>query len=196
MLQIPTGRLPCLALTVLFSLPPTDAELPAPPADLGPPPSGFSWQSIPEIKAHFLLPEGWSFQQVDDLLDLDYVLTPEPIETVHDLQMGLRISVMFETERKSGIPATEFGQATADLFEKRGGVRGRKRRQQGAFEIIDLIIEPPTDPCCLTLLRIFANTETDTLYWISFTSFGENWDHDWERFGSRISDGFVLESEV
>lgn len=196
-LPTPRTRLPSLAQALLCLVTLGGAAAGTAPPELRPPPSGFSWQSIAEIRAYFLLPDGWHFQRIDAALDLDYVLTPGRVETVTDLQMGLRVSVLFETERKKGVKAGVFGKATADLFEKRGQVLTRWTKQQGPFEITSLMIENPTSPWPLTFFQIFANTETDTLYWISFTSSsGDSWDDDWERFGSPIFDGFFLETEV
>lgn len=34
--------------------------------DLPPPPSGFSWQEVPELKAAFLKPNGWFFKREEE----------------------------------------------------------------------------------------------------------------------------------
>jgi hypothetical protein len=45
--------------------------------DVPPPPPGFTWQEIPELKAAFLKPNGWFFKREEQKATLAYFITKE-----------------------------------------------------------------------------------------------------------------------
>lgn len=75
-------------------------ELPAPPA-------GFSWKEVPEIKAAFLMPNGWHFKQAVQGETLGLFITQENIDERGRFTTGLTINV-FQKSRPGS--AVEYAQ--------------------------------------------------------------------------------------
>lgn len=73
--------------------------------DVPPPPPGFTWQEIPELKAAFLKPNGWFFNREEQKGTLAYFITKENIETNGQFQTGLTVNV-FHLKKD---PAVERG---------------------------------------------------------------------------------------
>lgn len=56
--------------------------------DVPPPPPGFTWQEIPELKAAFLKPNGWFLKREEQKGTLAYFITKENIDKNGEFQTG------------------------------------------------------------------------------------------------------------
>ena len=74
--------------------------------DVPPPPPGFTWQEIPELKAAFLKPSGWFFKREEQKGTLAYFITKENIDKNGQFQTGLTVNV-FHLKKD---PAVERGK--------------------------------------------------------------------------------------
>ena len=77
---------------------------------LTPPPPGFTWQEIPELKAAFLKPNGWFFKKEVQNGTFAYFITKENIDTNGEFQTGLTVNV-FQFKKDS---AVNHGKALID----------------------------------------------------------------------------------
>src|SRR5580693_4315591 len=86
----PMANLAQLILLALFAVIPVQTIT---AIDVPPPPPGFTWQEIPELKAAFLRPEGWFFKREEGKGTLAYFITKESIENGGEFQTGLTVNV-------------------------------------------------------------------------------------------------------
>jgi hypothetical protein len=73
----PMTRLVLLALLTLFA---TLSLQTVAAIDVPPPPPGFTWQEIPELKAAILKPNGWFFKREEQKGTLAYFITKENLD--------------------------------------------------------------------------------------------------------------------
>ena len=125
--------------------------------DLPPPPSGFTWQEIPELKAAFLRPNGWFFKREESKGTLAYFITKENIEAGGEFQTGLTINV-FRLKKES---AVERGKSFIDqLANRKHGEKWAK--ELGPFKEFGCLTRD-TDPSGTTVIQtlMVAHLVTD-----------------------------------
>jgi hypothetical protein len=162
-----------------------------PAIDLPPPPPGFTWQEIPELKAAFLRPDGWFFKREEGKGTLAYFITKENIENNGQFQTGLTVNV-FRPKKDS---AVEKGKDSIDqLAAKRHGEKWSK--EVGPFKEFGCLTRD-TDPSGTTVVQtlMVANPKTNTLYLLIFESPKSNWDSAWKT-GKQIMDALALDDEI
>src|SRR5262245_48252168 len=85
-------------------------------SDLPPPPEGFVWKQIQEVKAAFLMPNGWHFKREEKKGTLAYFITAEDLEKVGRFDTGLTLNVKRHLQSTDTIKyakkfVAEMGQA-------------------------------------------------------------------------------------
>jgi hypothetical protein len=171
-------------LTALFVHSVTAIELP-------PPPPGFTWQEIPELKAAFLLPNGWFFKREENKGTLAYFLTKENIENNGQFQTGLTVNV-FRLKKDN---AVEKGKSFIDqLATKKRGEKWAK--DVGPFKEFGCLTKD-ADPSGTSVVQtlMVANPKTNTLYLFIFESPEANWDSAW-KIGKQIMDSLAIDDEI
>src|SRR5438445_12096251 len=93
------AKLAQLILLTLFAVIPVQTIT---AIDVPPPPPGFTWQEIPELKAAFLKPNGWFFKREEQKGTLAYFITKEDIDKNGQFQTGLTINV-FRLKKDSAV---------------------------------------------------------------------------------------------
>jgi len=159
--------------------------------ELPPPPAGFTWQEIPELKAAFLRPDGWFFKAEKNKETLAYFITKENIESNGEFQTGLTVNV-FRLKKDS---AVEKGKSFIDqLAAKKRGEKWAK--DVGPFKEFGCLTRD-TDPRGATIVQtlMVANPKTNTLYLLIFESLEANWDSAW-KIGKQIVDSLAIDDEI
>jgi hypothetical protein len=161
------------------------------PTELPPPPPGFTWQQIPELKAAFLRPNGWFFKREENKETLAYFVTKENIENNGQFQTGLTVNV-FRLKKDT---AVEKGKGFIDqLAAKKHGEKWA--RDMGPFKEFGCLTRD-TDPSGTTGVQtlMVANPKTNRLYLFIFESPEANWDSAW-KIGKQIMDLLVIDDEI
>lgn len=159
--------------------------------ELPPPPPGFTWQEIPELKAAFLRPNGWFFKREKSKDSMAYFITKENIENNAEFQTGLTVNV-FRLKKDT---AVERGRSFIDqLATKKHGEKWAK--DLGPFKEFGCLTKD-TDPSGSTIVQtvMVANPKTNTLYLFIFESPEASWDSAW-KIGKQILDSLAIDDET
>ena len=155
-------------------------------------PKGAAWQSIPEIKARFLVPKDWHFTK-DFKEPLTYFITLEDYAKTKRYDSGLKVSV-----RK--IPGD---QPVKEIAEK--AIRSKCQAGElvqpvvaesfGTMTISGCIVRVDASGTPFTVaMTEVAGPKTNTLYTMSFQSPTTTWDRVWEE-GKYVIGHFVLDDD-
>ena len=176
-------KYPYLALVVLLSQLTLGMDLP-------PAPDGFTWQETPDIKAAFLRPKGWYFQQENDKGTLAYFITQEEIKNGGEFLTGLTINV-FHPKNSSVEYARSFIE---DRATKNHGKKWAK--DVGPFREFGCLCKVVDEGGrTMTHTLMVANPKTNTLYLFIFESPEAEWETAWKT-GEKIMDTLVLDDEI
>jgi len=159
--------------------------------DLPKPPSGFTWQQIPELKAAFLKPDGWFFKQESDKGTLAFFITKEDLKRSGQFETGLTVNV-FRVRQGS---AVERGKA---LIEKMASEHHAKQWEQsfGPFKEFGCLIKDTDASGTIVMHSLtMANPKTNTLYLFMFESPESKWDVEW-KLGKQIMDTLAIDDEM
>jgi hypothetical protein len=162
-----------------------------PAIDLPPPPTGFTWQEIPELKAAILRPDGWFFRREQNKGTLAYFITKENIEKNGEFQTGLTVNV-FRLKKDT---AVEKGKDFIEqLATKKHGEKWT--REVGPFKEFGCLTRD-TDSSGTTVVQtlMVANPKTNTLYLLIFESPESEWDSAW-KIGKQILDTLAIDDEI
>jgi hypothetical protein len=144
--------------------------------DLPKPPPGFSWQEIPELKAAFLKPDGWSFKREEGKGTLAYFITKQDISKGGEFQTGLTVNV-FHLKTDS---AADRAQALIAQMADQHHVRSTAYQAGPFLEFAcDLKDTDATGTIVMHALTI-ANPKTNTMYLFIFESPEADWDAAWK----------------
>jgi hypothetical protein len=158
---------------------------------LTPPPPGFTWQEIPELKAAFLKPNGWFFKKEVQNGTFAYFITKENIDTNGEFQTGLTVNV-FLFKKDS---AVNHGKALIDSMASQHHVETFSRAfgpfKEVGCEFNDTDASGTTRMHALTI----ANPKTNSLYLFIFESPASGWDAAW-KIGEQIMDTLAIDDEV
>ncbi len=155
--------------------------------DLPAPPSGFTWQPIPELKAAFLRPEGWFFKRKEQKGTLAYFITKEDITKTGEFQTGLTINV-FRLKKDS---AVDRGQDLIDQIAEQKHAE-KFSQEAGPFKEFGCLY---TDSESTVHNLAVANPKTNTLYLFIFESPRSTWHEAWKT-GKQIMDKLALDDET
>lgn len=158
--------------------------------DLPPAPEGFTWQETPEIKAAFLKPKGWFFEQENDKGTLAYFITKEEIKNGGEFQTGLTINV-FHPKNSAVAHAEGF------IDDRVAKTHGKKfQRDFGPFREFACLCKVIDEAGATTTHTLMvANPKTNTLYLFIFESPVAEWDTAWKT-GQKIMDTLVMDDEI
>ena len=175
----------CFILVALFIQGLNAMELPKPP-------SGFSWQEIPEIKAAFLKPDGWLYHRDEQKGTLGYFITKEWVGSDGQFQTGLTVNV-FRGLRKGS--AIEKGKELIDNMASTHHATSFSRTS-GSFQEFgcDLRDTDASGTIFMHALTI-ANPKTDTLYLFIFESPESEWNSAW-KIGEQIMDSLAIDDAI
>jgi hypothetical protein len=158
-------------------------------------PAGFEWMKIEEIKAAFLVPDGWYFKAEERDGTLGYFITKENIDEVGRFDTGLSINVIRQLKDRDAVDfAREFSAAVAaqnelirDWTTDVGAFKGFGCLTKNAVEGEDAFITMHT--------LAIGNEKTNTLYIIFFESLEEEWDQAW-KVGKQMLRLFMIDDDI
>ena len=156
--------------------------------ELPPPPAGFTWQEVAELKAAFLRPNGWYFKREKNKETTAYFITKENIENNGEFQTGLTINV-FRLKKDN---AVEKGKSFIDQLAT--SKRGEKwAKDVGPFKEFGCLTRD-TDASGTTVVQtlMVANPKTNSLYLFIFESPEASWDSAW-KIGKQILDSLAID---
>jgi hypothetical protein len=168
------------------------AAAPLAAQERSPAPEGYSWQKLDEIKASFLLPNGWHFKAERVDRTLAYFLSEEDIDVKGEFETGLTLNVSHADQAQKKAVATLAMLAQAPGNE----LRETWETQAGALKGTGVRIhksEKGADALDMVVLAI-ANSKTNALYLLIFESPEAQWKKAWEK-GEKMMRLFVLDDE-
>jgi hypothetical protein len=159
--------------------------------ELPPPPPGFIWQEIPELKAAFLRPANWFFKREEEKGTLAYFITKENIENNGQFQTGRAINV-FRLKKES---AVERGRRIIDQLAaaKHGEKWTKEVGPLKEFGCLTRDTDSTGTSASQTLAA--ANPKTNTLYLFIFESPESDWDASW-KIDKQILDALAIDDEI
>jgi hypothetical protein len=160
--------------------------------DLPAPPTGFTWEEIPELKAAFLKPTGWFFKRQEEKGTLAYFISKEDMDKKGQFQTGLTVNV-FRLKKDS---AVERGKGLIDRMA--ADKHGEKWVQKagGPFREFGCLVKD-TDASGAVVVHALAvaNPKTNTLYLFIFESPESDWDSAWKT-GKQIMDTLAIDDGI
>jgi hypothetical protein len=165
-----------------------NVELPAAP-------SGFTWKTIPEIKAAFLMPDGWFYKRVKKGDTLAYFLTAQDIDEAGSFDTGLSINVF--RKRKGQDSVTYAKQFIAGLGQRHELLRSWETEMGDlhGFGCQVRAAANATSPATRMHYLAVACKPTNTLYVMFFEAPDAAWESAWAK-GDVMLKIFVLDNEV
>lgn len=167
-----------------------DTKLPAPP-------TGFTWQALPESKAAMLLPEGWYYKAEAQKGSTTHYLTQQEIGESGEFQTGLSLQVVRKVAAKTKRPAPDYAEF---LMLRTGFGRGQQQLEkassvEGPFHkwAVRFRDAPPDTDARIVYQMALANAKTDTLYLLTFESPEKDWTEAW-KLGAVMVRELVLDS--
>ena len=164
--------------------------------DLPKPPSGFTWQQVPELQAALLKPEGWFFKQEYIKGGPTYFITQESPSESGEFSTGLTLQA---AEAKvtdfADDSAVKSAKAMIDQMAAKHHVKTWSRAvgslREFGCEFKD------TDASGTIVVRAFNIVDLNAyaLYMFTFKSPAANWDAAW-RLGHRIMDTWAIHDEI
>ena len=131
-------------------------------------PKGWKWNDMTEIKGACLSPTNWyfnSFKQPDGLV---YTVSPDKTKLGNGVDIGLTINVIKEVEKKSNVPAEKYAiHYLVNYVPKEDFISVKEPKTFGKFRITSAELIRKKDDMRI-YLTTYANTETDTLFVITF----------------------------
>jgi len=178
-------KIALLAVVLLLFVQTIDAiELPKPP-------SGFTWQEVPELKAAFLKPDGWFFKQETKKGTLAYFITQEDLAKTNEFSTGLSLNVIHPKNDS----AVERGKDMIDQMAVQHQVKSWSR-QFGPFQEFGCELKD-TDASGTVVMHALniANPKTNVLYIFTFESPAANWEAAW-KIGQQMMEALALDDEI
>jgi len=155
------------------------------------PPEGFRWKQVASVKAAFLMPEGWFFQEERKGDIRAFFISKENIAKGGEFATGLTVNVV---KLKEG-SVLERARTVIAQYAQLGEVQKLWEEENGALQLYGARIHVTKDPPLFTehLLAI-GNTRTNTLYIVLFESPDASWDEAWKK-GEVMLGNFLLDDE-
>jgi len=159
--------------------------------DLPAPPSGFSWQEIPELKAALLRPNGWFFKREEGKGTLAYFISKEDIGKNGQFETGLTVNVFRLKKDKAVDKARVLIDTVAAKYH------GEEwSREAGPFEEFGCSYKATDASGTIVSQSLaIANPKTNTMYLFIFESPESEWDSAW-KIGHQIMESLALDDDV
>ena len=182
----------CLAFLLLIAALGLRAETP-----LTPPPAGFSWQRLPEIKGALLKPDGWYFKKTKKRQTDVYAISKENVDKMGEFRTGVTLNRLPSITSKTGRPPSVFAAAFADGAALKYKLTERSSTKMGPFQALRFrYVDAPAPLESITVHKLLiANDKTGTLFLITFESPTAEWDEAWKT-GEQILKKILLDDEV
>ena len=162
-------------------------------ADLPPAPDGFTWKRIDSVKAAFLVPAGWHFQEEASDGTRAFFITKEDIAKSGRYETGLSVNVQKLHKDSAPERAAEtiaglmaVGEVQDSFVNESGILKGygcRVRRAESGR------------PALILHWLAIGNSRTNTIYLICFESPEASWKEAWEK-GETILKYFQLDDTI
>ena len=156
-------------------------------------PEGFHWYELAEIKAGFLVPEGWHVREERDKGTLALFITESAFEPPKEFQVGMSVNVFRGDPDAAGKVKKMF-----DAAQAKNGVK-ISPGSSGPFRTLSTHFDSPPNPGEKEPVRMFmlgiSNPKTGTAYLVIFESPVSRWDGAWAK-GKPILDALALESSI
>jgi len=157
--------------------------------DALPTPAGFHWEHVAEVKAAFLVPNGWHFKREKNANTLAYFATREDIEKTGHFDVGLTVNVMPHLESRD---ASAYAQEFIAGFPK----------GKTLLKSWDASTPPFVGKGCLVRdehstmhTLMVANPKTNTLYFFMFEAPNKEWEMAWKS-GEQMVKLIMLDDEI
>ena len=145
--------------------------------DLAPP--GYQWESCQTMGCHFLVPDGWSFEQLDKKDVLKFHITKER----HNRKTPPRINIniLQNTESRTGLSAFRHMELFMGDLARSAKVLETWKHKSGALRSTAATslhyarVEEPLKKFSL----LITNEKTGTLYVFTFEAVPEDWESEW-----------------
>lgn len=181
---------------------PTSQPATSQPAEQRPsPPKGFKWHEIRELKAAFLMPDGWHHSSVSKDGTIAYRFTKEDASGTEPFLTGLTVNVARDVKGKSKVDPSLYAVHYLQNYEK--GARVLKEMSLDTIgkltrvrmEVVKKL--PHIDPERKFRLHLvtIANDETGTLYVLNFGAPEADWKAAWKQ-GKKMTGLFFLDDDV
>ncbi|MGH9441461.1 MAG: hypothetical protein ACRD16_04245 [Thermoanaerobaculia bacterium] len=154
-----------------------------------PPKEGYSWKRVPEIKAAFLVPNGWHFRREQKGTSLGYFISREKISPPGEFLVGLSINVIHPP---SSTKSSEYAKAFINQFASGKAVIRTWDASQGPF--VGYGCRVKDDSTTMHALML-ANPKTNTLYFVMFEAPNPEWQEAWH-IGETLVDTLYLDDDV
>jgi hypothetical protein len=172
---------------ILVLAAPARSDEPKPPE----PPKGFSWKKVDEIKASFLMPDGWHYRLDSKGKTTAVFITREKIEEGKLFKTGLSVNVV--RGLKDGT-AEKLAQSTVAALAKEGKVEDAFDVKVGKLKGSGGRLTISSKNVTMQFL-VLANTTTNTLHIIQFESPEKEWKEAWKT-GMTIMEKLGLDDDV
>ena len=179
-------RLSAISLSLLLAVCVPAMELPQAP-------TGFSWREVPEIKAAFLMPNGWHFKRQAQGNTLAFFITQEDIDKEGRFNTGLTVNVLQKVKPGTAVEyaKTFIGRMATDKHA--GEVWTRQFGPLHGFGCRFKDTNATGTP--IVHMLMVANPKTGTLYLFIF----EAPDADWPAArakGEKIMNSLAVDDEI
>lgn len=162
-------------------------------------PSGFSWKRLPEIKAAFLMPDGWHFKHEHENSTDAFFITLEDIDKQGSFLTGLSVNAIPNVSKKTKLWVKEYALRLHSQIKQDTTIKviDEWQNPQGPFMVYGMRSEKVVnDKMTMVMYQlIVANEKTDRLYVIAFESMKDIWEAAW-RLGDVMMTKFVLDESV
>lgn len=150
-------------------------------------PTGFHWQTLPEIKASVLAPEEWYFLNEPHPGVNAYFVTKQRIEGNNQFTTGLTLNAIRHINQRgpkvnARTYAAAFTQNAAERYGK--AVIEQKHDSAGSFHSYHLryrALSPSGGEARIIQNVAIANTATDTFYLLIFEAPEPEWETAWQK---------------
>jgi hypothetical protein len=159
------------------------------------PPKGFSWKKVEEIKAAFLMPDGWHYRLDKKGKTVAVFITQEKIEKGKLYETGLSVNVI---RGRKDFRAEAYAKEFVATLAKMGKVKKSWEPKQGKIKGHGCLVSvAPADGGAKVMMHVLAlaNTTTNTLYLIQFESTEKKWEEAWKK-GQVIMKLLAIDDEI
>jgi len=166
------------------------------------PPKGYSWQKLSEIKAFFLLPDGWFFRHDHDnrYPDIEaYFISLEEIKEDADTYLtGISIQVNKREYNDDTLALPAYAKQYLSAFaQKSKFIRGWELPPLGAFRGfgVEVTKKFPNGTDLHMVHLAFGSIKTNTFYTVLFETPEQYWKDD-QTLAKTILGGYLVDDDL
>jgi hypothetical protein len=187
---------------IFFESPATSQPAGSQPAEeRPPPPAGFKWHEIREIKAAFLMPTGWHHDKLSGSGTTAYRISKEDARGGNGFLTGLTVNVVHHCKDRTNIKPSLYAVHHLEKYQEGAKVLKEMELDRiGKLTRIQMQVakridnRDPKIEFRIHMVAI-ANDKTDTLYIITFGAPKDDWKAAWKK-GKRMVGIFFLDDDV